>query len=573
MICHNCGSQLPDESRICAECGAEQTLPEMVENIMPDELPASDDFDPRAFAGLDDDADDFDPRAFAGLDLDEEVTEPAAEQTPEVEAEPAAKPKKTKKKRRKGLVALVVIAIVVAVLAAAAGALWWLTSPVDEEMLRRNFTDFAGLEEGEEVTAFTVDVRETDRIGRSDAVWCSVITKTDAIRYDRKYLMAYELTAEGWQLERVDGIETADWTTTPLTGIGLEELQTALVGWDVTAQDDYVYTLTEEDTAQVEILSQTTDLDAKTDQVEASVTVTTDVLAWTVNAQISCSFDESWNIDSLENSQAQLDFKPGMDFDLEQEDFLQALYAEPVTLGETAEEGMMEVITVVDGEAAAPAAQSAQTQTVTVTEQTVSNFSVKDSTFSLEENKQLVECSFELIKDVAELYVEATLVCGHNGSAWEVEEITYDAEVEQIRLIGTWVGTYTESEGRTPKVTVTAATAEDGTEKISFAFEPSEATPYFFYGSYALTAETDTKTMNVNLKPGEWINNPYADMQVVGLNGTLLIDDGVITDGATFTITLQRPEEPAAPAEETAAPTEEAAQPVVDDSPYALPLA
>ena len=540
MICPICGAEMAEDAKVCDLCGAELTE-ETVEEIT-EEVAQEDDFDPRAFAGLSDETCEFDPRAFAGLDMEEPQPE---EGWKEGQSAEEAKPRK---KRKAGAVAAMVIAVVLVVLVAAVGALWWLTMPVDEAVLKEDFVANAQLEEGESVMEFAIDLRETDRIGCSDAVWCSVVTETDAVRRTRTYLMAYALTKEGWVLDIVDGIETAAWTTEPLAGIGAEELQQDLVGCEMTVEEDFAYTLSEEDDTEVEILSQTTDLAAGTDQVEAVITVTTDILAWTVNAQVSCTFDDSWSIDTIENAAAQIDYKPGMDFDLEQEEFLSALYENPIVLGETEEEeDTMEVIAVVEGADAEPAEEEAVTQEVTVTEETVSNFSVKESRFSLAEDRQLVDCSFELIKDVAELYVEATIVYVYD-KGWKVEEVRYDAEVEQIKLDGTWNGTYTESEGKTPKVTVTASTADDGTQKISFAFSPSETAPAFPTGSYALTAKTDPETVTVELTPGEWIVNPYVEMNVVGLKGMLMIDDGVITDGETFTVTLNRPEPEQTPA-------------------------
>lgn len=556
MICHICGAEIPDDSKVCELCGAELTeepAEEMAEETVEEtaDAPAEDDFDPRAFAGLDETC-EFDPRAFAGLDTEQEQEEAPAEEAP-------VKKQKEKKKRKPGAVAALVIAIVLVVLAAAAGVLWWLTMPAEEAVLVQDFTANAGLEEGETVTGFVIDLRETDRIGLSDAVWCSVVTETENVRRSRTYLMAYELTKEGWVLSVVDGVDTAGWLTEPLSGITAEELQADLVGQELEPEKDFTFVLTEEDLQEVEILSQTTDLDAGTDQVEAAITVTNDVLSWTVNAQISCSFEESWNIDELENAKAEIDYKPGMDFELEQEDFLAALYENPIVLGKPEEEeDTMEVIAVVaDGEKTQKAEEEpAVEQEVLVTEETVSNFSVKESRFSLEEDRQLVDCSFELIKDVAQLYVEATVVYVYDGG-WKVDEVRYDAEVEEIILTGTWNGTYTESEGKTPKVTVKVEEAEDGTEKLSFAFSPSEATPTFPTGSYALTAKTDPKTMGVELTPGEWIVNPWVEINIVGLKGVLMIEEGVITDGKTFTITLDRPEPAVKPAQET----EETAQP------------
>ena len=551
MLCHICGAELDETTNVCPQCGAkpEDTIEDLqleLEQTAAEEIAEepADDFDPRAFAGLDETM-EFDPTALAAMALETEAAPAEAEAAEEEDAE-EPQPKKEKKKMSPGAVTALIVAIVVLVLAACAGALYYLTMPVEEAVLAADFADFQNLPEEEKVTSLTINRRETQRFQRSDAVWCDITTETPAVRYDRSYLLSYELTKEGWKLFAVDNTATSSWDTAPLAGVSVEELQALLVGQPIEADEDFTYTLTDEDVSDVEILSQTTDLNGRTDQVEASITVTDDILAWTVNAQIGCSFDEGWQLDTLENAQAAVDFKPGMDFKLTQEDHLEDLYETPIVLGlpEEEEEDMMEVIVAGEPEEEATDAveETDIIQEVAVTEETISNFSVEETAFRLEDSKHLVTCTFDLVKDIATLQVEAVMTYGHDGKTWEMEEVDYTATVKEVNLDGDWVGTYSENAERKPSVKLTFTTAEDGTQKGTFAFSPSEITPVFGTGSYAATAKVDLKTLTVTVTPGEWIANPYFEMAVVGLEGTLLIDAGVISDNESFSITLQRPE-------------------------------
>lgn len=555
MLCHICGVELEEDAKVCPQCGAELETAEEpaveepeVEEALP-EITQEDDFDPRAFAGLDETM-EFDPAVLAAMALEAEGNAPETAEPKQEEPQEESKPKKEKKERKPmspGAITALIVSIVVLVLAACAGALYYLTMPLEEAVLAEDFAAFQNLPEDEKVTSLTISRRETQRFQRSDAVWCSITTETPAVRHARSYLLSYELTKEGWKLFAVDNTATGSWDTAPLTGVSAEQLQALLVGQPVEADEDFTYTLTEEDVGEVEILSQTTDLNGRTDQVEASITVTDDILAWTVNAQIGCSFDEDWLLDSLENAQAVVDFKPGMDFKLTQEDHLEDLYANPIVLGlpEEEQEDMMEVIVATEPEedTAPEEAEAAIVQEVAVTEETISNFAVEETTFRLEDSKHLVTCTFDLVKDIATLQVEAVMTYGHDGKTWEMEEVDYTATVKEVKLDGTWVGSYSESAERKPSVKLTFTTAEDGTQSGTFAFSPSEITPVFGTGSYAATATTDLKTLTVTVTPGDWIANPYFEMAVVGLDGTLLIDAGVISDNESFSITLQRPEE------------------------------
>ena len=564
MICRSCGIELPDGAEFCKECGTLQESPEL-ETFVPavetseaptaaEELfPEADDFDPRAFAGLDEDGNTFDPAAFAGLDLNEQEDASEEEEAAEEQPKKAKKAKKEKapkepKKRKAGAVVAVVLVIILVVAAAVAGLLWWLTMPLEEDILISDFTKNAQMEAGEAVLSFTIDRRDTDRLGLSDSVWCSVVTETDTVHRERTYQMTYALTTDGWQLDAVDGTDTAAWTTEPLVGISLEQLQATLIGRELEPEEDFTYIITEDDVADVEILSQDPDLIAGTDTVEASICITGELVSWTVDTTIQCSFDEIWHIDSLESAPAEIDFKPGYDFNLKDEELLKELYKAPITLGEDEDEDdKMEVIEIVEeGKETEPAAEEEPlVQTVKVTKGGVSEFTVEEGTFSLAKDRYLAKCTFVLDKGVAKLFVKATLICEHDGAKWVVEDVEYDAEVEKINLTGSWLGSYTAPNGKKPDLTVIFGTVkEDGTVENTFNFKSSETDLSIPVGCWLVTSKNDLKTMKITIEPGEWKNNPGAanPMEQVTLKGVLMIDDAVITDNSTFSIKLDRPE-------------------------------
>lgn len=573
MHCHACGSLIPDDVKFCTVCGASFTDDPAEEEKAPVEAPAveliedspsADPFteemnaeeapnDDDAFfaedgpeaepkeddGSLDPTSPDFDPRKFAGLDLEafrplgSSMEEP--EEADDVPAQPGEKPRKAKKGRG-GIVALV-IALVLVLLAAAAGLLYWLTMPVKELVAEDNFAQFMKLDMDQTITDFVVEARETSRLHRQDTLWCAVTIEDSSVHVECDYVMNYRLTTEGWQLAAVDELNTENWVLKPLVGASAEEVAAALIGQQIEMTDTYSYTLTQTDVLSAEILGQTTDLEAGTDVVEATISVVDELVGWTADVELEMIFRNDWQLAAMSHEEPQIEFKPGMEFELTEEDFLAVLAANPIPFAQPEDD--VSATVVADGET--KEAEASAAQMIKIAKDKVSNLTVADTEFDLEENTQTVMMEFDLDKQVAKLHVEAAISYVFDDG-WKVDTITYAPTVEEIILDGEWKGTYTESEGRTPSVTLTIAENEDGTDNNVFAFGPSEANPYFFTGKYYVSDEADPETLAVNLKATDWVlyYNP-GGVTMVGLEGGfLMLDDAKITDGKTFTITLQR---------------------------------
>ncbi|MBQ9968476.1 MAG: zinc ribbon domain-containing protein [Oscillospiraceae bacterium] len=598
MHCHACGSQVPDDVKFCTICGASFTddlddSPEkkpleapIIEveqtDAQPDpfaeeleaaaeELPQDDPFfippvqtpgfgDAATAAApaseeenedwMDPKSPDFDPRKFAGLPLEEfqpMTTAVETEDEPEAAAQPAAgdrrkkrrakQMKEPKQKNGRGGLAVLIVALVLVVLAGAAGVLYWLTMPVKDAVAQSDLAAYLSLAPEEAVTSFSVDSRETSRLHRQDTLWCAITTEDPGVRASRSYVMNYRLTREGWILAAVDDHSTENWTTEPLSGASAEEAALALVGCEIEFDDTYTYTLTEADAAAAQILDQTTDLASRVDLLRVSVSAVDDLVGWTAEADLELIFENGWIFGDFRPDAPQLEFKPGMAFDLTEEDFLAVLAANPIPFAQPADDVTATVVT--DGEEQAPAASAAQT--IKVDKDAVSELTVTETAFDITADTQTVLVSFKLDKQVAKLSVEAALTYVFEDG-WRIDTITYVPTVEEIVLDGEWKGTYTESEGRIPGVTLTIAQNEDGTDNNVFAFGPSEQSPYFFTGKYYVSDEADPKTLAVDLKATDWVlyYNPGGVALVSLEGGFLMIDEAKITDGSTFELVLQR---------------------------------
>jgi len=147
--------------------------------------------------------------------------------------------------------------------------------------------------------------------------------------------------------------------------------------------------------------------------------------------------------------------------------------------------------------------------------------------------------------------------------------------VEKIDLTGTWLGSYTTTNGKKPDLTVIfGAAKEDGSLENTFNFKAPADDLTIPTGCWLISSKNDLKTMKITIEPGEWKNNPGAanPMDQVTLKGVLMIDDAIITDGTSFTIKLDRPEPVEEPEEEAAQPTTEpTAQPDQTGAPTEVP--
>ncbi len=588
MHCHACGSQVPDDVKFCTICGASFTddIPEEAQEKKPLDAPIvevelttsqSDPFaeeldDPfftppvqtaQADAEEDDSDDlivpdpasstednwmdpkspDFDPRKFAGLPLEEfqpMTTAVETEDEPEAAERPAKGRRKKadrKEKRGRGGIAALIVALIVVLLAGAAGVLYWLTMPVKDAVAQNDLANYLALSPEETVSEFFVETRETSRLHRQDTLWCTVTMEDPGVRSERSYVMNYRLTREGWTLAAVDELNTDTWTAEPLSGASDEEAALALVGCEVEFDDSYTYTLTEADAASAQILDRTTDLVSRVDVLKVSISAVDDLVGWTTEAELEMIFEDGWIFGDFRPEAPQIEFKPGMAFDLTEEDFLAVLAANPIPFAQ-AEEDVTATV-VADGEAQAPAASAAQE--IKIDKDAVSELTVMQTAFDMTADTQTVAVSFKLDKQVAKLSVEAALTYVFEDG-WKIDTVTYAPTVEEVILDGEWKGTYTESEGRIPGVTLTIAQNEDGTDNNVFAFGPSEQSPYFFTGKYYVADEVDTETLAVNLKATDWVlwYNPGGVALVSLEGGYLMIDEAKITDGSTFTLALQR---------------------------------
>ena len=624
MHCINCSASIPEDLKFCPQCGTPidgledvqeekpafdapevETVPDIelfeeeanapVNTVNDDDLfdlgeglPLKEEREEEEIslaedAALDPTSPDFDPRKFAGLDQEAFRPMAASELLEEEEEEPEPEQPKEKKKGRGGIIALITVLVLVLV-AGAAGLLYWLTMPVKELVLEDNFVQYMALDHEETITQFTIDRRETDRFKRADTVWCSVTVEDGSVHTERDYVMNYRLTTEGWKLVTVEELATESWITKPMTGADAETVSALLTGRQIHFGDDFEYALTAQDAANIEILSQTTDLEAGTDVVTAKVSGVDDLVGWTTEVEMTLNFDQQWQLASVDHTEPEVEFKPGMEFDLEEEDYLDVLAANPMPMFEDTDDVKTTVVS--DGEEAAALLTAAQT--VKLSKDQISGLTVVQTAFDMEADTQTVAVKFLLDKQVAKISVEAALTYVFDDG-WKIDAITYAPTVEEVILDGEWTGTYTESEGRTPSVTLTIAENEDGTDNNVFAFGPSEANPYFFTGKYYVTDEVDKETLAVSLKATDWVlyYNP-GGVAMVGLEGGfLMIDEAKITDGKTFTITLQRTvietEAEQAPAEELIARTvevtdvlilpEQSVQPGVSEEPELEPEA
>ena len=419
------------------------------------------------------------------------------------------------KKNRKFFIGIVICVIAVIV---AFSFISNISSGIGEKDIKEDLTAYLALDTDSEITDIEIERKNKNEQTGQYTIWCDVVIENEKIKKDQSYILYYTSSDnKEWYLDYAEASNYESWNVSPLIGVTEEEIKNCLFEQPIEIEGNEIL-LTESNLQDLEIVSQETDLDAKTDTVEITYNMVNDVMTNAISQKLQFKFqDEFWVLYSGEVISYESNYKEGAEFNKSDEEILTDIYSTPIQI-----EG------------------NYGTQRISLDSLTVSGLSIQSSEFDMATNLQNVKCSFNVTKKVAALSVEAILSYKYNtASGWKISSINYTTEIESISLVGTWQGYYNGSSKPSGTITIDS---HDANNMLSgtFAFGPSSTSPDYPTGSNSILGGIDKEDLTIRLKFNQWINEPKSSYRYKdNFNGMLWIDEQKIADGKNFEFILK----------------------------------
>lgn len=340
--------------------------------------------------------------------------------------------------------------------------------------------------------------------GRDD-VRVEVITNDGKIAYTRFFEAAYSYDAEDkqWSMKDLEEYDRDKVEQTPLTGVDQQDAISQLSGIEVVADNERWGI--RENSVSLNIEAQETDLEAGTDSVTANVIIDDDVKQATGQLVMTFKFDKGWTLQSISGEDSfSTSVRPGRELNVPDEE-LAALIQELEYAG----------------------------QSVTVTKGEVSGLVVTASGESDKGKVRTYEYNFVLTKPAATLHINATAEYNYIETGWTLGNTSAEAEITSvIALGGTWKGTI----GGYYKGNLTLSisdTEQSGASSLSgiLSYIPDRANP----GSYNVAGTFDAYTLRLDLRAGDWIEEPILSTGALkNVNAVLDINTGELRGTACW---------------------------------------
>lgn len=417
-------------------------------------------------------------------------------------------------KKNKKLLASIVIGLVAVIVVFS--FIYNLSSGISKKEIKSDLTSYLSLDIDSKITDVEIErENKNDKTGQY-TLWCNITIENEKIKKEQSYVLYYTSSnGKEWYLDYAEASNYDSWNVSPLVGVTEEEIKNCLIEQPIDVEGNEIL-LTESNLQDLEIVSQETDLDAKTDSVEISYNIKNEVMTSAVSQNLQFKFqNETWKLSSGDIVSSESDYKEGAEFNKSDEEILNDIYSTPIQL--TGEYG---------------------TQQISLDSSTVTGLSIQSSEFDIATNLQNVKCSFNVTKKVATLNVEATLSYKYNSaSGWKISSINYTTNIENISLVGTWQGYYNGSSKPSGTITIDS---HDANNMLSgtFAFGPSSTSPDYESGSYSILGGIDKEDLTIRLKGNQWINKPDY-YRMIDFDGMLWIDEQKIADGDDFEFILK----------------------------------
>lgn len=366
-----------------------------------------------------------------------------------------------------------------------------------------NYSKSEVLEKGEKINEIVIDKRETDKEKNEDTVWCIVTTEDSKISSEKEMVLSYHKYDEkGWLLEGVEVEDSDAWEITPLKGIDEKDIPKTLDG-KVIKVDGNDWEILEKEVDEISIDKQETELKEKTDKVTMSITLEGKVQKAKGRLVVNYKFDKKWEEDKvLEAEEFILEPIPEKALNITEDELIGKLVEEKITYGD----------------------DSSMAQEIIIAKEEISDFKIEKQESKVKGTEESIYCSCTLNKKNVVLGLQMVFHYSY-GEQWEFKNVEITPETKSFDILGTWSGENIQP-GSEDKIVFDITKVEGNKIEATYSYTP---TGYGEAGSYYITGEIDTKTLNINLVAGDWIVKPEKDaFQKQDIKAAINVDMGII---------------------------------------------
>lgn len=366
-----------------------------------------------------------------------------------------------------------------------------------------NYSKSEVLEKGEKINEIVIDKRETDKEKNEDTVWCIVTTEDSKISSEKEMVLSYHKYDEkGWLLEGVEVEDSDAWEITPLKGIDEKDIPKTLDG-KVIKVDGNDWEILEKEVDEISIDKQETELKEKTDKVTMSITLEGKVQKAKGRLVVNYKFDKKWEEDKvIEAEEFILEPIPEKALNITEDELIGKLVEEKITYGD----------------------DSSMAQEIIIAKEEISDFKIEKQESKVKGTEESIYCSCTLNKKNVVLGLQMVFHYSY-GEQWEFKNVEITPETKSFDILGTWSGENIQP-GSEDKIVFDITKVEGNKIEATYSYTP---TGYGEAGSYYVTGEIDTKTLNINLVAGDWIVKPEKDaFQKQDIKAAINVDMGII---------------------------------------------
>jgi hypothetical protein len=163
-------------------------------------------------------------------------------------------------------------------------------------------------------------------------------------------------------------------------------------------------------------------------------------------------------------------------------------------------------------------------QEIIIAKEEISDFKIEKQESKVKGTEESIYCSCTLNKKNVVLGLQMVFHYSY-GEQWEFKNVEITPETKSFDILGTWSGENIQP-GSEDKIVFDITKVEGNKIEATYSYTP---TGYGEAGSYYVTGEIDTKTLNINLVAGDWIVKPEKDaFQKQDIKAAINVDMGII---------------------------------------------
>jgi hypothetical protein len=358
-----------------------------------------------------------------------------------------------------------------------------------------------------EVESFEILKRDTDRKAKNDCVWCWIVVKNDAVRYERGYRVESNYYSDGgWIFDSVSPYLESKWQLNLVRGINEAEIEDVLNGFLIMV-DKNVWELN--GATDVRILDQETSLSNNTDIVRIHGTVFEDIQKATGEFVISLVYkrnlwtgEEGWVIDRVDVIEPlTVEYLEGYDPNIQENDIIQFISGETLLYS-----------------------YFYMDQTLNIEADKMKDFTLTDQVVTNQGARIIQGCHFIHQTDMVDFGVNGEIQYEYNGSTWDISPQGFKAEVRNIDIAGEWLGTYDSAAGT---MTMLLSIEHGEAESINITMYPDVKGEGDLGENYQFEVTVNDSLLEVNVYFKDYIS--IADnCTLSSLEMTIMAEDNVL---------------------------------------------